>query len=1501
MLVARPSLPLPPLGHLACPNADPYQRHAAGCFGNGTLAPALSVATAPTHRRRHRHRHRRRRCRPERRCRRRRSGIRAASWVVLAAILRLRTASPPRTPPLPPPLPLPPLRTPPPLPPTRHSMATPTRFAMGSLPTPVMHDDPERRSSAGGGAAHDGAKAPGLPGPGAMAMTLAMDMDRDMDMGPPWPRPPAPAPAHRRGSAAAVATTADGDGPAADAATSYPPTCPWHGVGQDQPHASLRGSRGSGADRPLASPGEAPHYRPGDSNRLRGPAQTSDAALHDGGSQLLPKASHALADADVADAAPSSNAPRPLSSSSSSSSQSHSHAQSHSAASRAGRHLFPPITDLKPNCLALFNNVSSSLQWPSLGPSSAGSSARDASARLAAATTLPSPSDLLPTPTPAAAPAAATDGAVDADDTRRGNHLPPLIIQPRLRRTSLPSSPASSQPAISELIHPEADAPHVIAATPAESASAGPGVGSRAAAAAAAALSHVITAAPASSPAPADAAAAAATPTATRCGLPTPTTTKPPSMWIEAMLRQTPEPERPSASRAETGGAAPATTTHPAAFGALHPLKHERLSPEVPPPVAELHPRPLLPSMTDGRDGRYDGAPTKLALVHDLCLAPFPPNPLARQSPAIPPPPPLTGLWPPLNAASPSHPVTPPYSHARPTDYFANDHRDVPSTTDGYPAAFPGDPSPAGPSAGRGHRADYSYHGAYPTRDAAPRLAASPTDPHGAAMLEDTDPAAVAAATAMMHYGARGAARAADERAAPLAMPTRYSPMPPLLPHPASTPRDEHDPRYTPGASLSSPFAYGGLRSDHSYPEPSASYAYSGGGMALDPRYMGPPPSFSSPAMAATSPVERPPQAQHNAYDGAYHSPSLRDAAPPSAAHGAALLHARPSPSDSVHPHPHLHPHAPLHAHAAQAHAQAQAPGPHLRHPVPPPSAAAAAHPLRHPYHPHTAARAAPSPAVPMPVPMALRGGHEDMRSPELGWHDAPYLVAHDAHDAHDVRITHFAPLLDHDDASPSALASRLRSPRLPYAGDLRGTPGSGRRYTHAHSHSYTHGDGRGHYSRGAYAPYSPGRSARTHPHLHLPPAASSEQTGPHHGYTLLHAHHRHHRYSQGSPVLTHGRSAPSPAGPAAAHANGGDAGLHPNAHPSPSLPAPSASHYRASSYPTPVLPYALPSGHARHSSASSSTSSSSSHEYAYDARSQSSAQDVFSPPSALTAHARYRHEPYRLASSAAGAAGASTMAALPLDAPGRLSPDAALAASAPLSAAPRSCTASPASHLSHAPSLSSSAAAAASSASASARRSLAMRARSDAAPSAVSVDLELARRGSPQPHAMSQGSPCGPSASASPVVTMTTPPMASAAVSGAGSTPGSVADSEHARRESGASSGPRPGRGGYARPSATAKYLPTGERHRPYQCTQCDKRLLRRQDLNRHMATHLDGLKPWVCTFCGGGFTRQDAQKRHMKLRKCIISGKGMLEGYHTLRPAGNGLHLPGDSMSMQ
>ncbi|KAJ1558350.1 hypothetical protein HK096_001991 [Nowakowskiella sp. JEL0078] len=52
--------------------------------------------------------------------------------------------------------------------------------------------------------------------------------------------------------------------------------------------------------------------------------------------------------------------------------------------------------------------------------------------------------------------------------------------------------------------------------------------------------------------------------------------------------------------------------------------------------------------------------------------------------------------------------------------------------------------------------------------------------------------------------------------------------------------------------------------------------------------------------------------------------------------------------------------------------------------------------------------------------------------------------------------------------------------------------------------------------------------------------------------------------------------------------------------------------------------------------------------------------------------------------------------------------------------------------------------------------------------------------------------------------------------------------------------------------------------------CEHCQKSFMRKQDLKRHLITHIDGLKPYVCDVCQVTFTRSDALNRHVKSQRC-------------------------------
>ncbi|TPX70186.1 hypothetical protein SpCBS45565_g01883 [Spizellomyces sp. 'palustris'] len=57
----------------------------------------------------------------------------------------------------------------------------------------------------------------------------------------------------------------------------------------------------------------------------------------------------------------------------------------------------------------------------------------------------------------------------------------------------------------------------------------------------------------------------------------------------------------------------------------------------------------------------------------------------------------------------------------------------------------------------------------------------------------------------------------------------------------------------------------------------------------------------------------------------------------------------------------------------------------------------------------------------------------------------------------------------------------------------------------------------------------------------------------------------------------------------------------------------------------------------------------------------------------------------------------------------------------------------------------------------------------------------------------------------------------------------------------------------------------------RTFHCQTCPKSFARKQDLKRHIVTHMPGYKPFRCYNCGTGFTRSDAVHRHLKARRCM------------------------------
>lgn len=53
--------------------------------------------------------------------------------------------------------------------------------------------------------------------------------------------------------------------------------------------------------------------------------------------------------------------------------------------------------------------------------------------------------------------------------------------------------------------------------------------------------------------------------------------------------------------------------------------------------------------------------------------------------------------------------------------------------------------------------------------------------------------------------------------------------------------------------------------------------------------------------------------------------------------------------------------------------------------------------------------------------------------------------------------------------------------------------------------------------------------------------------------------------------------------------------------------------------------------------------------------------------------------------------------------------------------------------------------------------------------------------------------------------------------------------------------------------------------RSRPFKCKDCDMTFVRRYDLNRHAITHSKD-KPYVCDFCGHGFTQKGSMDKHKR-----------------------------------
>ncbi|KAJ3022199.1 UNVERIFIED_CONTAM: hypothetical protein HDU68_009259 [Siphonaria sp. JEL0065] len=66
-------------------------------------------------------------------------------------------------------------------------------------------------------------------------------------------------------------------------------------------------------------------------------------------------------------------------------------------------------------------------------------------------------------------------------------------------------------------------------------------------------------------------------------------------------------------------------------------------------------------------------------------------------------------------------------------------------------------------------------------------------------------------------------------------------------------------------------------------------------------------------------------------------------------------------------------------------------------------------------------------------------------------------------------------------------------------------------------------------------------------------------------------------------------------------------------------------------------------------------------------------------------------------------------------------------------------------------------------------------------------------------------------------------------------------------------------------------KLDPNGDRERNFLCSVCGNSFLRKQDMQRHEATH-STVKQFVCPLkgCGFAFVRRDALSRHIKSRRC-------------------------------
>ncbi|KAJ3114864.1 hypothetical protein HK098_007160 [Nowakowskiella sp. JEL0407] len=62
-----------------------------------------------------------------------------------------------------------------------------------------------------------------------------------------------------------------------------------------------------------------------------------------------------------------------------------------------------------------------------------------------------------------------------------------------------------------------------------------------------------------------------------------------------------------------------------------------------------------------------------------------------------------------------------------------------------------------------------------------------------------------------------------------------------------------------------------------------------------------------------------------------------------------------------------------------------------------------------------------------------------------------------------------------------------------------------------------------------------------------------------------------------------------------------------------------------------------------------------------------------------------------------------------------------------------------------------------------------------------------------------------------------------------------------------------------------------SSSKRKDFKCQTCSKSFSRKQDLKRHVVTHIDGFKPYVCDICQMKFTRSDALSRHVKSQRCM------------------------------